>query len=122
MKLQRQLIAALRDQLNGIRTPPPAAGSILWGAFNDLSARRSWNEHGPNPISYSEIEAWCRLTRTPLGPHHIAALVAMDSVLIEHSRERALAQLRGGKGQNNPVLAARGRAPLTAVMFDAMIG
>jgi hypothetical protein len=36
-------------------------GYAAWSAFHDLSARRTTNGFGPNPISTSEIVSWLNL-------------------------------------------------------------
>ncbi|WP_162300876.1 phage tail assembly chaperone [Alkalilacustris brevis] len=75
----------MTDQLQGKASLNiPAGAAPLWRAFLELSMARSWHQFGPNPISYQEIEAWARLKRWPLQPHHIDALRAMDAALLEH--------------------------------------
>ncbi|HCP81789.1 MAG TPA: hypothetical protein DIT67_09430 [Octadecabacter sp.] len=106
-RLTQHLIAAMRaHRSTGARPVITEAGRVLWRAFIALSRTRSYSSFGPNPISYQEIEAWCRLTRTPLAPHHIEILCALDQEW-----------LRGGAdGTPAP------RSDLTAAAFDAAIG
>lgn len=111
MKLQRQILAALRSQLAGGRTRAPEAGNIIWNTFAQLSRQRSWHAHGPNPISHHDIEAYLRIMRLPLEPRHISILIAMDQVWVEFTQAKATP---GAKGQQVS------KHPLTAELFDAM--
>lgn len=84
-RLRDQLVAALKESLRRKRSVAvPEAGRLLWSAFHELDATRGYGESGPHPITFAEIDAWCRLTRTPLAPHHVAIVRAMDSALIGH--------------------------------------
>lgn len=112
--LQSQLCAALRDQLKGQKHRPPEAGGLLWGAFIDLSDRRTAGFAGPNAIQFSEIEAWCRLMRQPLEPWHVDILLAMDAVWLDHAYSRA--KVPEGVKTLPPV----SKHPINAAMFDAM--
>lgn len=49
-------------------------------AFWALDAGRSANGFGPNPLAWSDIEAWSRLTETALDGWEIDALRRMDSI------------------------------------------
>ncbi|MFO1104604.1 MAG: hypothetical protein U1E34_00775 [Amaricoccus sp.] len=89
-RLRRQLVEALQGHLaTGRRPAIPEAGGPLWSAFLDLDATRGFHAAGPQPITFAEIEAWGRLTRTPLEPHHVAILRAMDVALLQHVAEEA---------------------------------
>lgn len=113
-RLQRQIIAALRSQLTGGSAKPPVAGVQLWNVFGQLSGQRTWHAHGPNPISFADLEAFCRLMRLPLEPAHIRIILAMDRVWLEHG----LAKLRTGKDAPRQV----SKAPMTVALFDALWG
>ncbi|SLN19915.1 hypothetical protein ROJ8625_00697 [Roseivivax jejudonensis] len=80
-----RLCAALRDHLAGGSARAPEGSSVLWNCFMTLSRARSCGPVGPNPISHSEIEAWARLMRMPLEPHHVAILTAMDAAYMQHA-------------------------------------
>lgn len=84
--LARQLVAALRAHLAGGRPVPLEGSMVLWNAFGDLSATRTWHAAGPNPISFTEIEAYSRLMLLPLEPRHVATIRAMDAAWIDHRR------------------------------------
>jgi hypothetical protein len=84
-RLKRQLVEALACNLRtGRPVTVPEAGRLLWSAFIELDGTRGFGEAGPQPIAFAEIEAWCRLKRTPLEPHHVDALRAMDAAMIAH--------------------------------------
>lgn len=108
-RLERQLIEAV----TGTRATVPEAGVILWRAFLDLAARRSYHMSGPNPISMSDIEAYARLHRLPLQPHHVALICAMDDAWLKHVRDD------GGKGDE---IRRASSQPMTPALFDAVFG
>lgn len=84
-RLREQLVTALQESLRRKRAVAlPEAGRLLWAAFHELDATRSFGESGLQPITFAEIDAWCRLTRTPLEPHHVAIIRAMDVALVGH--------------------------------------
>ena len=109
-RLQRQLVEAVRKSLAGSQHPGiPEAGRLLWGWFLGLSATRTSNGRGPNPITFAEIEAYGRVHGWPMRQDHIAILLAMDRAYLED------ADRRNGKD--------RGPAQrLTAEAFDAVFG
>ena len=66
----------------GLRLPPiPAALQHIWDWFGELSAARSGNGGGPNPLSFVEIEAWARLTGRLPASREVQALMALDQAL-----------------------------------------
>ena len=111
-RLEKQLVAALRAHLAGGPARPPEAGAFLWGAFIELDMGRTLHMSGPNPIAYTEIEAWARLNRCPLGARHVRIIKAMDAALIEHA-----ARKQGGDS-----IAGRSPHQLSAKLFDKAIG
>lgn len=118
-RLQAQLCAALRRHLRDRGQPDvPEAGRLIWRIFWAISAARGFHQFGPAPISFAEIEAWARLTRTPLQPHHVAIIRAMDQVFLEHfalskstRRSDGVRELPRGSGH-----------ALTPALFDAALG
>lgn len=108
--LQTRLCAVLRDHLTeGKRPMIPEAGLIFWQAFAALCDARQEGPHGPQPIALAEIEAWARLYRLPLRPHHVALIRALDRVWMDHARA---------------VISGKASGPLpelTADVFDALI-
>ena len=53
-----------------------------WSWFGELSRTRSSNGFGQNPISYSEIDAWSRLTNIELTPLEVNAIIRLDSAYL----------------------------------------
>ncbi|WP_166486329.1 phage tail assembly chaperone [Cereibacter sphaeroides] len=113
-RLERQLRAALGKAAAGRNPLVPEAGQVLWQAFWQLSRCRTFHAAGPNPIAWTEIEAWARLMRTPLEPHHVRILAALDDAWLDH-----LYANRGGTGQ---AVQAQSSHPLTPELLDAMFG
>lgn len=67
--------------------PLPAAVIYLWNVFLRLANRRGSNGFGANPISWAEIEAFSRLTRTHLTPWEVEIIETLDNLYrIEQSR------------------------------------
>lgn len=56
----------------------PAALAYLWNHFASLHRCRGGNGFGPNPISWSEIKAYCDVTRTALCSWEVEAIRALD--------------------------------------------
>jgi hypothetical protein len=52
----------------------------LWIAFIRLSARRGSNGFGINPISWSEIDAFVRNSRTALAPWEVEIIEMLDDL------------------------------------------
>ncbi|KEP68520.1 hypothetical protein DL1_11375 [Thioclava dalianensis] len=113
-RLQAHLCKALGAILRGQRATIPEAGQHLLSAFLDLSRARRHHAGGPEAISYPEIEAYCRMMRVPLEPHHVAIIVAMDSVWMEWAMSRSRTPTEGTK--TLPPLSKQG---ITAELFDA---
>lgn len=114
------LCQALRSSLEKPSRPAiPAGGDLLWRWFHDLNQTRTWHSVGPNPISYSEIEAYARLHALPLRSDHIAVIRAMDRTFMEHV-------YRGRNTSQTPdsvkVLPPRSSSPMTSELFDALFG
>lgn len=105
---------ALRSNLDTNSKPNiPAGGGEIWRWFNDLSRSRSYHAAGPNPITYTEIAAYCLSMRIPMRPHHIDAIRMLDDVFlnfIHGSKPSAVRPERKSSGA------------LTAGLFDAMFG
>lgn len=117
-RLEKLLCAGLRRNLEkGGRPSIPAGGELLWRWFTDLSAARGWGAAGPNPISFSEIAAYARLTSWPIEPRHVAILQAMDREMLAHFRRKTESAKPGVKTLP-PISTTR----LSPGMMDAMFG
>jgi len=81
----------------------PAALAHLWEWFSELHGSRAGNGGGPNPIAFTEIEAWSRLTGRLIQPRDVHAIMALDSAffteLAEQDRKRdRAARMHGARG------------------------
>ena len=108
------LVKALKSYLKAGKMPHvPEAGILLWNIFMKLAATRSYHMAGPNPISYTEIAAFCNLTGQPLQPNHVEIIRALDDAWLEYSYSKINSE---DKGKNVP------SGELTAEAFDAVFG
>jgi len=118
-RFHKLLCAELQRQLTSPGCIPrlPAGSEILWGWFLDLNQTRSFGFSGPNAITYSEIDAYARLTGAPIGPRHVAALMAMDAAYLRFHHQRQATTPDGVKS-----LPPVSKVPLSAGLIDAMFG
>lgn len=124
-RIAQLLIDALLAQIEGRKVAPPEAGLLIWRAFLDLTRTRSWQKHGPDPITQQEIEAWCRLNRLPLTARHIAVIRQMDDAYVSDARGKLIARTAGATDsapQGVPLLPRLSKHPLTTELLDAMLG
>lgn len=71
------------DSLNEAEEfPLPEDGAHLWAWFQELCGGRVNNGFGPAAISWSDMEAWARLTATPLTPYDVLTLRSMDAAFL----------------------------------------
>lgn len=120
-RLETHLTAALRRHLAGGKPVMPEAGVLLWNLFMEISASRTYHAAGPHPISFAEIEAYARLNRWPLQPHHVAIIRAMDDTWLEHTYRK----MQAGNGHDGHTFDSARYAnahPITAAGFDAVFG
>jgi hypothetical protein len=69
--------------------PMPESYDYCWTWFDkELSRTRSSNEFGKNPISYSEIYAWSRLTNIELTPLEVSIIVGLDNAYLTIQAEQ----------------------------------
>lgn len=61
----------------------PEEYTFAWSSFFDLNNCRGSNGFGVNPISFSEIEAYTRLTGKVLLPYEINAINIIDSCFLK---------------------------------------
>lgn len=113
-RLERILCDNLKAQLNGKKPRAPDAGMALMQVFGQLAASRSWHSNGPNPISFADIEAYCRLMRLPLRPDHISIIQALDHIWTEDFYQK-----RNKGAAAAPMVS---NTPLSAGLFDALTG
>jgi hypothetical protein len=51
-----------------------------------MSRARGSTGFGPAPLSWADIEAWSRVTGTPVDPWEARAIRAIDDAIIEATR------------------------------------
>ena len=61
--------------------PFPWFYKFLFDAFMELHTARS-SGFTPNPVSYQEIESWCRLNRVEISPHEVRILRNLDNTVL----------------------------------------
>lgn len=75
----------------------------MWAWFCELSAARQSNGYSIGPISFSDIDAWSRLTRSDPTPWEVALIRRIDAAII-------------------PVLNGRSSRPTNAVSVNNVEG
>jgi hypothetical protein len=60
----------------------------LWQWFCELSGGRGYSEHGPMPLTYSEIQAWAELTKTDPTAWEVMAIKQIDRVYIQEVNKK----------------------------------
>ena len=113
------LCQAVRDSLNKRKPRLPEGSAILWSAFGDLSRARGMGAMAPNPITLPEIEAWCRLNRTPLQPRHVEIIRAMDEAFLEHFANASKGDTTADGVRK---IAPRSQQAISPALFDAALG
>lgn len=64
-----------------LESPPfPESLAYLWGWFLELERVRTYGMHGPDALTYQQIDAWARLTDRQPMPYEVDALLALDLV------------------------------------------
>lgn len=114
--MMQRLVRNLTDSIEGgkpFRVPEPCR--MLWGWFADLTATRTWHAHGPNPITYCEIEAYARLNGIPIRPQDVAAIRRLDAAWLSAT----LSKLRQGAAPGGGSAATE---EINPALFDAVFG
>lgn len=76
----------------------PGLCAHLWRWFQELAATRQ-SGFGANPISFSEIDAWARLTRTRPAAWEVRALRALDNelLLLSNAEHKEKSKAKNGR-------------------------
>ena len=64
----------------------------VWSWFWQLSEKRQRGFDSPNPISYSDVESWARLTNNYILPEEVEAIMALDSAYLTAINEEQKAK------------------------------
>jgi hypothetical protein len=68
----------------------PAVFNNIYQDFLELNSARSNNGYGPNPISFSEIQAFYSLNRIQPEPWEVFMIRYFDAVIIKlHDEDQA---------------------------------
>jgi hypothetical protein len=70
----------------------PPAVAYLWSAFLRLHCRRGSNGFGASPLSWSEIDAFCRLSGVRLAPWEVEIVEALDDAYMAEQAKDARAR------------------------------
>lgn len=62
--------------------PLPPYLRLVWTAFRDLSGART-PSMGLSPITFSEMDAWCRVNGVALSGWEIDTIRSMDAVTLK---------------------------------------
>ena len=76
----------------------------LWQWFLELNQGRGTGGFGPSRLTYIDIDAWSRLTRTIIRPGEVRAILAVDN---EWLRVQLSAQPKQPASKPKPVLSAK---------------
>lgn len=63
---------------------PPCPDALLpiWHLFLGLSAQRTLHAAGPNPLTWPELDAYCRLSGDDWSSFELTAILALDRVFL----------------------------------------
>jgi hypothetical protein len=81
-------------ELDGPPCPPELVYVLTW--FYELAAARGSSGFGLNPISYSEIDAWARLSGIEIDSSEVALVRLVDAAFL-----RSLTDGRPSRHSNN---------------------
>lgn len=84
-KMLERLSNRLKSQLQGKGTSD--ADTPIWRVFLDLNETRPYGPYGPQPITFTEILAYCSLMKWPLESRHIAIIRKLDRIFLESTQE-----------------------------------
>jgi hypothetical protein len=95
---------ARREELEAKLQIPdfPEEYTHAWAAYRDLAAQRGSNGFGPSPISYSEMEAYCRLTGRVLYSYEVDGITIIDGAYLMAQSNAAKASKAAQKSANLP--------------------
>ena len=83
--LQRQT-GVTPEQL--IPVPFPETLEFIWRDFHELNNDRTSNGYTLNPISYTELDAWSRLTNKAVTAQEIDIIKQLDAVFLNHYQKQ----------------------------------
>jgi hypothetical protein len=69
---------ALAEEVPVATAPPLCSARYVWEYFCELHTQRGHSFGSFLPLSWTEIDAWSRLSRTPLSPWETRVLSLLD--------------------------------------------
>ncbi len=79
----------------------PSAGSLVWQMFWEINQGRQ-AAMGLAPLSYQEIDAWCRLSSTNLSWYELRWIKAMDTGYLVAAGDKV--NLDAGRSKESPAM------------------
>ncbi len=79
--MERQLGKKAVQVADAPKLPPE--GAYLWHYWLELHRARTGSGFAVNPLSYSEIEAWARLTDQAVTPWETRVIRAIDDTFMD---------------------------------------
>ena len=92
----------------------PLDTAHIWGWFQDLNAARS-SGMAANPLSFTEIDAYCRLNRLVMSPWEIGLLRQVDAEALHQSSGKAKPASPAEKPPVTPAVAAEAKQLVSSV-------
>ncbi len=68
--------------------PFPETLEFIWRDFHELNNGRTSNGYTLNPISYTELDAWNRLTNKAVTAQEIDIIKQLDGVFLTHYQKQ----------------------------------
>lgn len=81
----------MADELEAdLWVPPfPMAAAHVWESWQRIRRRKGAGPHGLAPVEWPDIEAFVRLTHTPLDAFDISLIEMLDDLLLQKMTEPA---------------------------------
>lgn len=77
-------------ELDAAPCPPGLDYVFVW--FCELNAARGGSGFGFNPLSFTELDAWCRVTGREIDAFEARCLFALDGAWLAEQAERQAAK------------------------------
>lgn len=65
----------------------PVDASLVWAYFLEVHQGRSYGMSGPNPVSWSDLSAWCNLHGIVLSSWEVSTIKELDLLWISIAHE-----------------------------------
>lgn len=88
--------------------PYPHGFEYLWLWYIEVSAGRQSGMNGPNPISWSEIDSWSRMTRRHPQAWEVDIIKMIDGVFLGDVHDRQRKEREKMKSKQRTAAARKG--------------